>query len=548
MMVVSAGKIELVVVWGLLLVCPTLVQSKLTHKDWLTLRTERAHVLSKYKHLVTSSTLSWAWIEDILSGQIPTSHLILVDGSSAVCRVRDGNRDRAGRTDLSGSCLAGPGYTKHSEYQVLVDLSRFSRHEWRYWDMFTMPIVGTVAYNTDKTYVASFQMAVDADTGGKDQQIIGELNTERGLNGNIKAYISETEIKLSTEGSVLVEIEPQKYIIDTVKLDDNKEKTTTKIINLGELWITREKDEPKNALFLSPEDSKPFDEEEDWDYIGARIDYTVNVSQNWGHMPGAIRGLHTESRQVEGQPTVAKFPWGTRWRGHLKDSVDVGVDLQPGTKILAKVQGVIKSGETPYSAVLTQIYADSVKKPVDIQGDLRHTSLADVRVRYIDRQYIDTGLPAPAKPAMDPNKQSQEQPNITNVKLDPSSHGDKDSDNGDDYDMGVVPLGTPMSMVSTTYSGSSNNSNNDDSGRGKKSTPELEGGATLYPPTQPTTAKPNPLRKFYPVEEEPARDLVMFSAAKYEDTNNDGVESSPRDISMIAVTLLLCLHRFFYTY
>ena len=70
-----------------------------------------------------------------------------------------------------------------------MDLSRFSRHEWRYWDMFTMPIVGTVAYNTEKTYVASFQMTVDADTGGKDQQIIGELNTERGLNGNIKVCL-----------------------------------------------------------------------------------------------------------------------------------------------------------------------------------------------------------------------------------------------------------------------------------------------------------------------------------------------------------------------
>ena len=64
----------------------------------------------------------------------------------------------------------------------------------------------------------------------------------------------------------------------------------------------------------------------------------MNVSQNWGHMPGALRGLQTESRQVDGQPAVAKFPWGTRWRGQVKDSVDVGVDLQPGTKILAKVQ------------------------------------------------------------------------------------------------------------------------------------------------------------------------------------------------------------------
>ncbi len=39
-------------------------------------------------------------------------------GDSAVCRVRDGDEQRPGRTDLSGSCLAGPGWDKHTDYQV----------------------------------------------------------------------------------------------------------------------------------------------------------------------------------------------------------------------------------------------------------------------------------------------------------------------------------------------------------------------------------------------------------------------------------------------
>ena len=63
------------------------------------------------------STLSWAGVEDIVSGRIPTSRLVLVE-DSAVCRVRDGNRQRAGRTDLSGSCIAGLGWVKHQDYQV----------------------------------------------------------------------------------------------------------------------------------------------------------------------------------------------------------------------------------------------------------------------------------------------------------------------------------------------------------------------------------------------------------------------------------------------
>ena len=68
------------------------------------------------------STLSWAKIEDVVSGRIPTDQLILLD-KTAVCRVKDGSRRRAGRTDLSGSCLAGPGWIKHSDYQVHLDYS-----------------------------------------------------------------------------------------------------------------------------------------------------------------------------------------------------------------------------------------------------------------------------------------------------------------------------------------------------------------------------------------------------------------------------------------
>ncbi len=162
----------------------------------------------------------------------------------------------------------------------------------------------------------------------------------------------------------------------------------------------------------------------------------------------------------------------------------------------------MKTGETPYSASITQVYEDGVKKPVQVEGDLRHTSLTDIRVRYIDRQYIETGLPAPAKPPVKPVKVNDYNKNQPKKDLLVSSHQSINNDNM------VVPLGTPMSMVSTD--------SNKDSGEGecaKTTTEELP--ATLYPPTVPTSAKPNPLRKFYPVEDDPPREKLMFSAAKY---------------------------------
>ena len=66
------------------------------------------------------------------------------------------------------------------------------------------------------------------------------------------------------------------------------------------------------------------------------MDYTVKVAQYWGHVPGTIRGLSTVSKLFNS--TEVRFPWGTHWKGDLEDGVDVGTDLQPGTKVLVKVQ------------------------------------------------------------------------------------------------------------------------------------------------------------------------------------------------------------------
>ena len=67
-----------------------------------------------------------------------------------------------------------------------------------------------------------------------------------------------------------------------------------------------------------------------------RLDYSVDVSQYWGHVPGTIRGLSTVSRLYNN--TEVTFAWGTQWEGELADGVDVGIELQPGTKILVTVQ------------------------------------------------------------------------------------------------------------------------------------------------------------------------------------------------------------------
>ncbi len=82
--------------------------------------------------------------------------------------------------------------------QVLVDLSGLGRLEWRPWDMFTRPEIGTVAYNS-QTFVGRFRHAKAAA-----HFVVGDLDFNRGLSGNIRAFVSANTTEMSIEGEALV--------------------------------------------------------------------------------------------------------------------------------------------------------------------------------------------------------------------------------------------------------------------------------------------------------------------------------------------------------
>jgi len=441
----------------------------INHKDWLTLRTERAYKLSSFKQLITSSTLSWARIEDILSGKIPTDRLVLV-GSSAVCRVRDGNRQRAGRTDLSGSCLAGPGWSKHADYQVLVDPTSLARFEWMYWDMYTLPQIGTVAYNSH-SYVGRFQME-------PENHIIGELDFSRGLNGNIKAYVSEKKTEMSVQGSALVEVDPIKYKIDSVELLKARARSTEQEVVLGKVVLSR-----------------PPSENEVWEYVEDSLEYAVEVSQAWGHIPGTIKGLPAESVLFN---RSVQFSWGIPWSGVQEGTHSFGTNLLPGTQMETVVKGVIKRGETSFTANLTQFYADGGTRSTRVKGTLSHRSLLRITEDRGRPYYTESGLPAP--------QFTEPSPTTTTS----------------------VPASEPGEVTNPTQDG-------DNAGKAV----QLTGSpATLYPPTQSTTRKPNPLRRFYP-EEDDMSEKDAIQAAKFSDKESQINGSSFTQPSCILLLLYI---------
>ena len=78
--------------------------------------------------------------------------------------------------------------------QVLVNPTLLARVKWVYWDMYQHPSIGTLAYNAH-TFVAGFEME-------DGRRIPGELDFDRGLNGNIKVF-SKSKLKHALQDRIL---------------------------------------------------------------------------------------------------------------------------------------------------------------------------------------------------------------------------------------------------------------------------------------------------------------------------------------------------------
>jgi len=430
----------------------------LDHQDSLTLRTERARILSSstsYQHLVTSSTLSWARVEDVLSGRIPSSLVILVE-NTAVCRVRDGSRLRPGRTDLSGSCIAGPGLVKHSNYQVLVNPTRLSRYEWKYWDMYRRPEPGTLAFN-DVAFVASFRVE-------DGPRMVGELDFSRGLNGNIKAFVTETRTELSTQGTALVEIQPISYVLDNIELDRARGRSSSSPVLLGESRLQR-------THSTGEEDTN------DWEYTKTSINYSHPVSHYWGHIPGTVKGLPAK---IKG--STRQLRWGLEWTGVEEGTWTLGEYLLPATAVNVTLQAEETSSEIPYTATLVQIYEDGKEVEVNVSGVLEQTSLQFIRQVAEKPMFLESGLAAPVKPTTTTTSTTTATTTTTatasTILLDDTMAWASD-------DAGASPAAAGNYTMVTAP-------------------------PTLFPPTVATSSTPNPLRMFYPLEEEEQEDDITI--------------------------------------
>lgn len=300
---------------------------------------QRAHSLSSYGQLTTSSSLGWVEV-----GEVGEERLVRT-GETGVCRLRRGGRLEAGSLS-DGECRLVEGERLDREYEVLVDLYGMGRVEWRHWDMFTGVSIGTVSYLKER-YVASLTL--------NSSTVVGDMSLARGLSGDIRAWVTNQTVT-TTSGEVLVELEPVRYQLERLSLgsvrvvrrEEVRAVPTTRVLGQGTGQVTVE------------------------------VSVRWNSSRHWGHVEGLVRGRPTV---VEGEHLV----WGV---------TTYSCNTHTDTLNLSHHSLNLSSSLTlatitrPYTALLTAIYRDGLTSRHNISAEVKETLLERVSHFTADKQLV----------------------------------------------------------------------------------------------------------------------------------------------------------------
>ena len=172
------------------------------------------------------------------------------------------------------------------------------------------------------------------------------------------------------------------------------------------------------------------------------------------------------------------------------------------------------SGDVPYTASFIQLYKDNTRRDTDIEGIITQTSIENIHIVKGDPFYLETGLSAPLPPKLTPTPTSPSPPTTSLKERDEEYTQDSNKDDIKDY------IGDEMLSSKSRLP------------------------ATLYPPPEPTSPKPNPLRRFYPEEEEKKKEKDLVTAAKFLENVSSGKEKIVLNFGLITLVTSLRIRIF----
>eukprot|EP00093_Oithona_nana_P010170 10170.XXX_280210_281716_1 [CDS] Oithona nana genome sequencing. len=333
-----------------------------------------ASIMSKYGQLVTSSTLRWVHANS--GPDIPLESVPSGTGNSEkyICRAEHHGALLVGQTSLIGShCVVGfvnRLYKKHA-YELLINLDRAARLEWRPYSRY-----GGVAEGA----VAAVDESSSSVVGDNDVFIGRHLSSDAWFPGAVevprrsasfglmRVFNGKGQMTEENSGDILVETEPIRYQLELqTNLPDDEPRRTKKVVRSDVVLA-------KSSLFR-------FDEGKD---IEARmqkvLSYEYEKSEYYGQIPGMIRALPASIRLPNGQ--VQSVLWGLPEKSVQHETIMVGHALQHFRAVDVSVVGVRITEETPYRASLTAVFPDGSRRERHIEGVVQRIYLDNIRPEY----------------------------------------------------------------------------------------------------------------------------------------------------------------------
>ncbi|XP_018365953.1 PREDICTED: protein unzipped isoform X1 [Trachymyrmex cornetzi] len=339
------------------------------------------HILSKYGHqTLTSTTLKW----------LPVAHYnpsdskqIIIGGSENVPDSQDENYANQAeikrlvlyvcRAMHSGVWVAGTQKEKekvctvtihgvvqsYEKYELLENVDGAARISWIQWNKYTPPPVGAVY--VDKTMlVARHEVPKDLEKP-RYTHYIGTLSSPENF-GTI-VYVNENGDEESAKsGELLVEAEPIRYELGSVKLNWSKRRDIKRVPRiLSEATIVNRGAEPAN--------------------LAEACVYNYKYSVYWGRRHAILNGLSTTITLINGT-SLPNITWGTRDDENRTEAYNVLVYLQPGTGVNVTLKANYTDMEVPYSANLISHYEDSTTTSRMISGTRQEETLFDITPEF----------------------------------------------------------------------------------------------------------------------------------------------------------------------
>ncbi|XP_011062782.1 PREDICTED: protein unzipped [Acromyrmex echinatior] len=339
------------------------------------------HILSKYGHqTLTSTTLKW----------LPLAHYnpsdskeIIIGGSENVPDSQDENYANQAevkrlvlyvcRAMHSGVWVAGTQKEKekvctvtihgvvqsYEKYELLENVDGAARISWIQWNKYTPPPVGAVY--VDKTMlVARHEVPKDLEKP-RYTHYIGTLSSPENF-GTI-VYVNEKgEEESAKSGELLVEAEPIRYELSSVKLNWSKRRDIKRVPRiLSEATIVNRGAEPAN--------------------LAEACVYSYKYSVYWGRRHAILNGLSTTITLINGT-FLPNITWGTRDDENRTEAYNVLVYLQPGTGVNVTLKANYTDMEVPYSANLISHYEDSTTTSRMISGTRQEETLFDITPEF----------------------------------------------------------------------------------------------------------------------------------------------------------------------